>query len=114
MLSTSISTYSTNRYTIMSSLKFLTTFTLMHCVMIIGCKHINKTISIENVIDSQAHVMYQSTGQVLGVEHDYLLYSEVSPHWTLVRNVVAMLLVKCTPPRGSVGLVGPDPGSEVI
>jgi len=37
------------------------------------------------------------------VEPNYLLYLEVSPHWTPVRNVVATLPVQCTlqgVPRG--------------
>ncbi len=37
------------------------------------------------------------------MEPDYLLYSEVSPHWTPVRNVVEMPPVKCTLQGGSKG-----------
>jgi len=35
---------------------------------------------------------FQMHWLVLGVEHDYLLYSKVSPHWTPVRNGATMLL----------------------
>jgi len=41
------------------------------------------------------------SGRLLGVELDYLLYSEVSLLWTLIRNAAATLPIKCTPPEGS-------------
>ena len=50
---------------------------------------------------------------MLGVEPDYLLYLEVSPHWTLVHNVEAMLPVIFAlqgGPRGALQSLGAPPG----
>jgi len=43
------------------------------------------------------------SGRLLGVELDYLLHLEVSPHWTPVPKVAAMPPVKCTLQGGSKG-----------
>ena len=40
---------------------------------------------------------------MLGVEHDYLMYSKVSPHWTLVHNGAAKPPVKYMLLGGSKG-----------
>ena len=49
------------------------------------------------------YVVQSSLLWLLGVEPDYLLYSEVSLHWTPVRNVAATPPVIFALQRGSSG-----------
>jgi len=66
-------------------------------------KQVQSGVTIQQMKQRWSFYNQSPCGRLLGVESDYLLYLEVSPHWTLVRNVAEMPPVKYMLQGGSKG-----------